>query len=444
MNKIEVILPSMGESIIEATILKWHKKVGDNVSFDETLLEIATDKVDSDIQSPGEGIITHVFYNVNEVVKVGSVLAIINGNQDGAGVIIEKKVDVPSPVAEAIKPNVQDQEVINTVPFVPLIPEANSADVNSVDPTEVAVDPQATKSYISPLVRNIAKAEGITEEEISELKGSGGEGRLMKNDIISYIENKRKVTPPQPNSGITPVKVTINEGDEIIQMDRMRKLIANHMVMSKQVSPHVTSFVEVDVTTIVNWRDKNKEAFLKKTGEKITYTPIFIEATVKAIKDFPNINVCLDGDNIIVKKDINIGMATALPNGNLIVPVIKKAQTLSLVGITSKVNELANKARTNKLSPDDVQDGTFTITNVGTFGNLTGTPIINQPQAAILAVGLIRKKPVVIETEDGDFIGIRQMMMLSLSYDHRIIDGFLGGSFLKRIADYLESFKEEK
>jgi 2-oxoglutarate dehydrogenase E2 component (dihydrolipoamide succinyltransferase) len=444
MNKIEVILPSMGESIIEATILKWHKKVGDNVSFDETLLEIATDKVDSDIQSPGEGIITHIFYNVNDVVKVGSVLAIINGNQDSAEPAIEKEVEVATPAVEVIKPIVQHQDNIDKVPFVPIIPEVNSVDVTSVDPTETDADPQATKSYISPLVRNIAKAEGITEEEISELKGSGGEGRLMKNDIISYIEKKRKVAPPQSNSVASPVKVTINDGDEIIQMDRMRKLIANHMVMSKQVSPHVTSFVEVDVTSIVNWRDKNKEAFLKKTGEKITYTPIFIDATVKAIKDFPNINVCLDGDNIIVKKDINIGMAAALPSGNLIVPVIKKAQTLSLVGITTKVNELANKARTNKLSPDDVQDGTFTITNVGTFGNLTGTPIINQPQAAILAVGLIRKKPVVVEREDGDFIGIRQMMMLSLSYDHRIIDGFLGGSFLKRIADYLESFKEEK
>jgi 2-oxoglutarate dehydrogenase E2 component (dihydrolipoamide succinyltransferase) len=428
MAKYELIMPKMGESIMEATILSWSKKEGDRVELDETILEIATDKVDSEIPSPVEGVIRQILFQPDEVVEIGKVIAIIETEVEQ-----EAEEELQSPVVAAV--SAPDAKTVQT------------------EATPVKVGAHSGDRFYSPLVRNIAQAEGIDSSELDHIEGSGMNGRVTKKDILSYVERKGDVSKPAPNSkqqGVPvvkqeaePVKVKNEIGGnvEIIEMDRMRKMIADHMVMSKRVSPHVTSFVEVDVTNLVLWRERSKGAFEKKYGTKITFTPIFVEAIAKAIADYPLINISVDGDKILRKKDINIGMAAALPSGNLIVPVIKGADSLNLVGLAKTVNDLANRARDNKLKPDEIQGGTFTLTNVGTFGNVMGTPIINQPQVAIMAAGAIRKKPAVLETEQGDVIAIRHMMFLSLSYDHRVVDGSLGGSFLKRVSDYLEAFE---
>ncbi len=426
MAIVDVVMPKMGESIMEATVLKWHKQVGDTVKMDETLLDIATDKVDSEVPSTGAGVITELLYKENDVVPVGAVIARINAGGAVAA------APAPSPVVAAA-------------------PVAAAA-------VAVAATHQASSGarFYSPLVLNIAGTEGISMTELENIPGTGNEGRVTKKDILAYVANRAAapvvVAAPQPAptpAAAAPVvaapkpaaaPMVVSGNVEIIEMDRMRKLIADHMVRSKATSPHVTSFTEADVTNIVKWRDRNKGQFEKKYGEKITYTPIFFEAIVNCIRKFPMINSSLDGYNIIMKKDINLGMATALPSGNLIVPVIKSAETKNLLGLTKDVNALANAARNNKLKADDTQGGTFTVTNVGTFGSLMGTPIINQPQVAILAVGAIKKRPMVLETEDGDVIAIRHMMYLSMSYDHRIIDGSIGASFLSAVAKELEAF----
>lgn len=426
-------MPKMGESIMEATILRWVKQVGDRVEADETILEIATDKVDSEVPSPVSGTIAQLFFKENDVVPIGKVIAVI------------------ATEGEAVKPTPSVAETPAAAPA----PSSNGNGATQT-PAQVTVTAPVEKvsstsgRFYSPLVRTIAQKEQIGMSELDHIAGSGAQGRVTKKDILEYVQN-RSAAPaapaqpqipqtPQPSAPKAAPAVSISGEVEIVEMDRMRKLIADHMVMSKHTSPHVTSFVEVDVTNMVKWREKNKKAFLDKYGENITYTPIFIEAVVKAIRDYPNINISLDGTRIIRKKYINIGMATALPSGNLIVPVIKNADQLNLLGLTKQVNELANRARNNQLKPDEIQDGTFTLTNVGTFGNVMGTPIINQPQVAIMAIGAIRKKPAVVETEYGDLIAVRHMMFLSLSYDHRIVDGFLGGSFLRKVGDYLEAF----
>lgn len=418
-------MPKMGESIMEATILKWLKKEGDAVEQDETILEIATDKVDSEIPSPSKGIISKILYKENDVVAIGKVIA-----------HIETEAKAPSasngsPVADtSVK-----MQTPSATPSAPSVISSPSQDQKI-----------SSNRFYSPLVRNIAKQENLSISQLEGIPGSGLEGRLTKRDLITYLSNNKSAQPAISEASKTSAPVytapaiSVSGNVEIIEMDRMRKLISDHMVMSKHTSPHVTSFVEVDVTPIVMWRDKVKDAFLKKYNQKITFTPVFIEAVAKAIKDFPMVNISIQGTQIIMKLDINIGMAAALPSGNLIVPVIRNADRLNLVGITYQVNDLAERARNNKLKPEEIQDGTFTITNVGTFGNLMGTPIINQPQVAILATGAIKKKPAVIETPSGDAIGIRHMMFLSLSYDHRVVDGALGGSFLRRVGDYLEQF----
>ncbi len=448
MAKVELIMPKMGESIMEATILKWVKNVGDTVELDETILEIATDKVDSEIPSPVAGKIIEVLYDKDTVVEVGKAIAIIatEGEAPIASPAIAEKTEAPKEEAPTPAKESEKEEI----PFAPEPIPSSSGSLKST----------SSNRFYSPLVKNIAKQENIAIAELDSIQGSGAKGRVTKRDILNYISTSKSassngtastapsipvISSPSTSNGTgTPTASsasTIPSGNnEIIEMDRMRKLIADHMVMSKHTSPHVTSFVEADVTNIVNWRNSVKGDFLKNHGEKITFTPIFIEAVARAIRDFPLVNVSVDGTKIIVKKDINVGMAAALPSGNLIVPVIKNADQLNLVGLTKKVNDLASRARGNKLKPDDIQDGTFTLTNVGTFGNVMGTPIINQPQVAIMAVGAIKKKPAVLETEHGDVIAIRHMMFLSLSYDHRVVDGFLGGSFLRRVADYLEGF----
>jgi len=470
MAQVDLIMPKMGESIMEATILKWVKTVGDSVELDETILEIATDKVDSEIPSPVAGVITEILFQENDVVDVGKVIAIIGTEGEEA-----KKADGPSVKATDVAPSNNGQPVdevkTNTsapkpAP-IPALKPVSAPVVQPVGSPSSTIPRKSAESgkFYSPLVRNIAASEGISITELDNIPGSGSNGRVTKRDILGFIETRKSGVPAQTpavaptvgSSETAPASLpataskpdvaktaSIDGNVEIIEMDRMRKLIADHMVMSKQTSPHVTSYVEVDVTNIVNWRNKVKGAFQEQHGQKITFTPIFIEAVAKAIRDFPMINVSVDGTKIIRKKDINIGMAAALPGGNLIVPVIRNADTLNLVGLTKSVNDLASRARANKLKPDDIQDGTFTVTNVGTFGNVMGTPIINQPQVAILAVGAIRKKPAVVETEYGDLIAIRQMMFLSLAYDHRVVDGFLGGSFLRRIGDYLEDFDEHQ
>ncbi len=430
MAQVELIMPKMGESIIEATILRWVKKVGDSIQADETILEIATDKVDSEVPSPCAGVITELFFKENDVVAIGKVIAMISTSAEASR-------DAPPPPSAA---SIKDT-----------LPSANVPQTTSQGEEKIASNSESGRFY-SPLVRNIAKQEKISVHELDAISGSGAQGRVTKGDILSYVSNKSIVPAPAPivaapvmatpsNSAAPQAANNVLGGNvEIIEMDRMRRLIADHMVMSKHTSPHVTSFVEADVTNLVNWRNKAKKEFQQKYNENITFTPIFIEAVTKAIRDFPMINASVNGTQIIVKKDINIGMAAALPSGNLIVPVIRNTDHLNLVGLTKAVNALANRARTNLLKPDEIQGGTFTLTNVGTFGNVMGTPIINQPQVAILATGAIRKKPAVIETEYGDVIAIRQMMFLSLSYDHRVVDGFLGGSFLRKVADYLEGF----
>ena len=446
MAQVELIMPKMGESIMEATILKWLKKVGDPVELDETILEIATDKVDSEIPSPVSGTIARILYQENEVVEVGKAIAILA--TEGEEVVPEAS---PGTQQEEIPSSNNRTNGMNqpTVEKVETLQMAEAIAISDMPKTS------SGERFYSPLVRNIAKKENISRAELEIIQGTGLQGRVTKKDILAYLKNRTVAPPveqpsiqqsqsavrPQPQTSISSKPATSVSGNvEIVEMDRMRKLIADHMVLSKHTSPHVTSFVEADVTNIVNWRNKVKEAFQKKYGEKITFTPIFVDAVVNAIKDFPMINISVEGTKVLVKKDINIGMATALPSGNLIVPVIKQADEKNLLGLTKTVNDLAFRARTNKLKPEEIQDGTFTLTNVGTFGNVMGTPIINQPQVAILAVGAIRKKPAVVETEYGDLIAVRQMMFLSLSYDHRVVDGFLGGSFLRKVADYLENF----
>jgi 2-oxoglutarate dehydrogenase E2 component (dihydrolipoamide succinyltransferase) len=484
MAKYQLLLPKMGESVAEATIIKWNKKPGDYIEADEAVMEIATDKVDSEVPSPVSGRLVEQLCKEDEVVQVGSVIAVIETDEAGsddkpqaAPVPEANPAPVPQPVAEETP-----QFVAHSAPQQPV------ADIPGIDQIEqregTPVDGVAYENrFYSPLVKNIANQEGISNSELDQIPGTGAEGRLTKDDLLEYIQKRggSKVAalqqqqaaqpapayipepayvapqPAQQPSQVTeqplpeaftaseqPAAASVSGGNEIIEMDRMRKLIAEHMVYSKHTSPHVTSFVEADVTELVNWRERIKNSFEKREGEKITFTPIFIEAVVKAIKDFPMINVSVNGTQIIKKKDINISMATALPSGNLIVPVIKKADQLSLIGITKAVNDLANRARNNKLQPDDVRDGTFTITNVGSFGNVMGTPIINQPQVAILAVGAIKKKPAVIETPKGDAIAIRHMMFLSLSYDHRVVDGALGGQFVSRVAYYLENWDTKR
>ncbi len=428
MARTELIMPKMGESIMEATILKWVKNVGDRVEMDEAILEIATDKVDSEVPSPVDGVIAEIKFEVDAVVPIGTVIAIIE-TEAGAAVASSP---VAAPVTQAPAP--QPQPAVQVA--APLVAAAVVND----------------DRFYSPLVRSMAKENTVSASELASIAGTGQNGRVTKKDFEQYLSQRgaQPATvvqqPAAPVAAATPQPVAQSIGGqhEIVEMDRMRKLIADHMVMSKHTSPHVTSFVEADVTNLVNWRNKYKDAFKKQYGENITFTPIFIEAIARAIRDYPMINVSVDGTRIIVKKDINIGMAAALPSGNLIVPVIKNADQYNLVGLTKQVNDLANRARNNQLKPDEIQNGTFTLTNVGSFGNVMGTPIINQPQVAIMAVGAIRKRPAVLETPDGDVIAIRQMMFLSMSYDHRVVDGMLGGSFIRRVADYFEQFDTQR
>ena len=431
MAKFELKLPKMGESVAEATITNWLKNVGDTIAMDEAVLEIATDKVDSEVPSEVSGVLVEQLFGKDDVVQVGQTIAIIE--TEGGSVDAPKSAEVASSIVA---------EVVKTVEVAK----------ENVAPADFS----GSDKFFSPLVKNIAKEEGVSVAELESISGSGKEGRVTKEDILNFVKNRtsQPVAAPvvnqvaqssapvaqnsQPQTKAVPVSV--NGGDEIVEMDRMRKLISGYMVASVQTSAHVQSFIEVDVTNIVKWRNKVKDAFEKREGEKLTFTPIMMEAVAKALKDFPGMNISVDGDYIIKKKNINLGMAAALPNGNLIVPVIKNADQLNLVGMAKAVNDLGNRAKAGKLKPDDTQGGTYTVTNVGTFGSVFGTPIINQPQVGILALGAIRKVPAVIETPEGDFIGIRQKMFLSHSYDHRVVDGALGGSFVKRVAEYLEAF----
>ncbi len=434
MSEFQLVMPKMGESIAEATIIRWTKNEGDQIAVDETVLEIATDKVDSEVPSPKAGVLVKKLFKDGDVVAVNAPIAII---------ALSGSASTTAPVAAPVSAPVP---VVETAAVV-------EASIQTIKETVSSV---GGNRFYSPLVLNIARTENISMAELETIPGTGAEGRVTKRDILEHVQNRGNTQPQtvaapvaQPQTVAAPVSQTISAskpavsvggGDEIIEMDRMRKLIADHMVMSKHTSPHVTSFVEADVTNMVSWREKAKKVYEKREGEKITFTPMFIDCVVKAIKDYPMINISIDGYNIIKRKNINIGMAAALPSGNLIVPVIKNADMMNLVGLTKSVNGLANKARANKLAPDDIQGGTFTVTNVGGFGNVMGTPIINQPQVAILATGSIKKKPAVLETPMGDVIAIRHMMFLSLSYDHRVVDGSLGGSFLRRIADYMEQW----
>ncbi len=443
MAVVDLIMPKLGESIMEATILKWHKQRGDSVKMDETVLEIATDKVDSEVPSTAEGVIEDILFNVNDVVPIGTAIARI---RTGAEASAATAPVISTPAKESFAQPAQEAVVVESFQAKAPAPKPQSSNGSS-------------NRFYSPLVLNIAASEGVSMNELETIPGTGNEGRVTKKDILQYVGQRKSgagsresgvrteemVIPvskvaPQDQSNVNQQLTTYQGNVEIIEMDRMRRLIADHMVRSKQTSPHVTSFTEADVTNLVMWRDKVKKDFEKREGAKITFTPLFIEAIVRCIKKFPLINCSLDGNNIIVKKDINIGMATALPSGNLIVPVIKNADQLNLVGLTKQVNSLADAARNGKLKVDDTAGGTFTLTNVGTFGSLMGTPIINQPQVAIMAVGAIKKRPVVIETPAGDSIAIRHMMYLSMSYDHRIVDGSLGATFLTAVAKELENF----
>ncbi|SFJ12588.1 dihydrolipoamide acetyltransferase family protein [Myroides guanonis] len=426
MARFELKLPKMGESVAEATITNWLKNVGDTIDADETVLEIATDKVDSEVPSEVAGTLVEVLFQVDDVVQVGQTIAIIETEGEGDTVNISSVTSgVEAPIAK-IEQSVTDAKA-----------------------TVEALDFSNSEKFFSPLVKNIAKEEGVSIQELEQIGGTGKDGRVTKNDILEYIKNRSnapKVTAvavPVAQKAVQVSKaapISVNGGDEIVEMDRMRKLISGYMVKSIQTSAHVQSFIEVDVTNIVNWRNKVKNSFEKREGEKLTFTPIFMEAVAKALKDFPGMNISVEGDYIIKKKNINLGMAAALPNGNLIVPVIKNADQLNLVGMAKAVNDLGNRAKAGKLKPDDTQGGTYTVTNVGTFGSVFGTPILNQPEVGILALGAIRKVPAVIETPEGDFIGIRQKMFLSHSYDHRVVDGALGGGFVKRVAEILEAW----
>lgn len=438
MAEYKLIMPKMGESITEATIISWLKNEGDSIEVDEAVLEIATDKVDSEVPSMEAGILTKKLFNEGDVVQVGEAVAIIQ--MDG---------EASEP---AIQETTQPKEVIEAAAEIEK--STNTVKGQLEQPAPSLSNGDANRFY-SPLVMNIAKTEGISMEQLESIPGTGKDGRVTKRDILAYVKDgakpvatKTETAPASvPSPSETPASapkpapsVKAENGDEIIEMDRMRKLIADHMVSSKHTSPHVTSFVEADVTNLVNWRNKAKVEFKKREGENLTFTPLFVEAIVKAIKDFPMINVSVDGDKIIKRKNINVGMAAALPSGNLIVPVIKNADFMNLTGLARTVNDLAGRARANQLKPDEIQGGTYTLTNVGTFGNLMGTPIINQPQVAIMAMGAIVKKPAVIETEHGDVIAIRHKMFLSHAYDHRVVDGALGGMFVRRVADYLEQW----
>ncbi len=458
MAIVDLVMPKLGESIMEATILKWNKQIGDNIAVDETVLEIATDKVDTEVPAPFAGKLVEICFQVNDVAPIGSVLAkieVAGANNVVSSTTVETAAPAPTPIVEEIE----------SIPYVPAAP------VNTA--------PQETSNtearFYSPLVLNIAQSEGVSLHDLEKIPGTGSGGRVSKKDILNWVAAKKTETTPNvvpaaaapvstpvvvstqaqssnvasaptvaspapSNIASNPAGVVLSGASEIIEMDRMRKLIAKHMVDSVQTSPHVTSFSEADVTNLVQWRNNNKSAFEKREGTKLTFTPLIVECLVAAMKKFPLINSSLDGDKIIIKKDINIGMATALPNGNLIVPVIKGADQLNLVGLSKSINNLADAARNNKLKPDDTQNGTFTFTNVGTFGSLMGTPIINQPQVAIIAVGAIKKRVAVIETPSGDSMAIRHMMYLSLSYDHRIIDGSVGASFLTEVANQLEAW----
>lgn len=433
MAQFELILPKMGESVAEATITTWLKNVGDAVEAEESVVEVATDKVDSEVPSPVSGTLVKIIADVNDVAQVGTAIAVIETH--------EESHSSPSPVTP-VKESVPEAAIE--------IEQQVASAITSITGSEDIVKSSNGRFY-SPLVRAMAKEEGISQSELDVINGTGKEGRVTKKDILAYISSgkSRSVAAPVAKSAVPIVKteaprtspaVIPSAGDEIIEMDRMRRLIADHMVNSVRTSPHVTSFVEADLTKVVQWRNKVKNEFQKKHGEKITFTPIIMEAIVKSIQDFPMINVSIDGTNIIKHKNINVGMAAALPSGNLIVPVIKNADQLSLLGLTKAVNDLANRARNNALKPDEISGGTYTLTNVGTFGNVMGTPIINQPQVAIMAAGAIQKKPAVVETPEGDMIAVRHKMFLSHSYDHRAVDGALGGMFVKRVAEYLEAW----
>ena len=445
MARVELIMPKMGESVSEATIISWTKEIGENVELDETIVEIATDKVDSEVPSTHEGKLVEKLFEADDLVQVGEAFAVLETEgDDSVTESVETVEETPAPVVEE-----------TPTPPIQATPKAEE---------KVAPITNSGDRFYSPLVRNMAAKENISVEELNTIPGTGKDGRVSKSDMISYLKNRsatpqaepqKPVATPQTAQPVKEVKTEApksekpkpastpipNTGDvEIVEMDRMRKLISAHMTMSKATSAHITSFVEADMTNIVNWRNSVKEDFKAREGQNITFTPIIIEAMAKAVKDFPMINVSVDGTNIHIHKNVNVGMAAALPDGNLIVPVIKHCQDKNLVGITKSVNDLATRARAGKLDPDDIQGGTITMTNVGTFGNLMGTPIINQPQVAIMACGVIKKKPVVLETEYGDVIAIRHMMFLSLSYDHRVVDGALGGQFVRKVADYLEGF----
>lgn len=469
MARYELKLPKMGESVAEATITNWLKNVGDHIDTDETVLEIATDKVDSEVPSEVSGTLVEQLFQKDDVVKVGQTVAII----EVAGGVVVDAPGAPSaveePIAQVAAAAAEAEKTVEAVRQFTAVPATSAQPATKEDYAN-------SDKFYSPLVRNIAKEEGISMAELESIAGTGAEGRVTKNDILAYVEYRKSAPAAQPQQAqqptaaaetpqpvVTPQPVqqsqpaqqaskaaeaqletkvppSINGQDEIVEMDRMRKLISQYMVQSVQTSAHVQSFIEVDVTNIWDWREKNKNAFEKREGEKLTFTPIFMEIVAKALKDFPLMNISVEGDYIVKKKNINLGMAAALPNGNLIVPVIKNADQLNLLGMAKAVNDLGNRAKAGKLKPDDTQGGTYTVTNVGTFGSVFGTPIINQPQVGILALGAIRKVPAVIETPEGDFMGIRKKMFLSHSYDHRVVDGALGGSFVKRVADYMEAF----
>ena len=430
MAEFKVELPKMGESVAEATITTWLKAVGDSIEEDEPIVEIATDKVDSEVPAPCSGTVKEILFNEGDVVEVGAVFAIIDSELN----MVTDEVEQP-------KTESSNDEFLEdgdkTIEKEILQPIENSINNNS------EINFKNSSKFYSPLVKSIAKKENISIQELDTIVGSGANQRVTKSDILNYLNNRsgsRNNMEKEVTKTIHKQSISINGDDEIIAMDRMRKMIADHMLNSVHTAPHVTSFVEADVTNLVNWRKKVKKSFEEKEGEKLTFTPIFIEAIAKALRDFPEVNSSIDGDNIIIKSNINIGMATALPSGNLIVPVIKNADQLNLVGLAKSVNDLANRAKLGQLKPDEISGGTYTVSNVGTFGNVMGTPIINQPQSAILALGAIKKKPAVIETESGDLIGIRHLMFLSHSYDHRNVDGALGGMFVRKVADYLENF----
>ncbi|MGD2035409.1 MAG: dihydrolipoamide acetyltransferase family protein [Bacteroidales bacterium] len=428
MATFDIIMPKMGESVQEATITKWFKKPGDAVEEEDVLLEIATDKVDSEIPSPVDGVIAKILFEENAVVAVGEVIAVIN-------------LDGDAPEAEEEKEKTGEDKKKETDTKTQEPEPEKKAEITSEELS-------GSDKFLSPLVKNIIKKEGISVEEINKMEGTGRNGRIRKQDVLGYLKTRTS----QPSSEASAagsvqkprVQVTVSEGDEIVQMDRLRKLIADNMVLSKQISPHVTNFIETDVTNLVVWRNKVRDEFEKREKQKLTYMPVFIEAVAKALKEFPGVNASVDDDKIILRKNVNIGIAVALPSGNLIVPVIKNADQKSLVGLTVDLNTLAQNARNNKLNPDDIQGGTFTISNFGTFRNLSGTPIINQPQVAILATGTIEKKPAVLETPTGDVIAIRHKMMLALTYDHRVVDGALAGAFLKYLSDYLENIEADR